>query len=344
MDSFDHYATANIAEKWPGRLDSGAVQSIGAFGRNSTNGLRMVLNSFVVSEISRPFTTPGDTCIIGFAMKISALPIADIIFMRIQSPDSTVPILLKLLTSGAISVKTGNEATVHGTSGAIFTAGVSVYFEFKVLLHASAGTITMRANGTNVLALTGINTGWVGLTSWSNIIFGCLTGSPSFMGPSNWDFDDLYISNGIGSAPLNTFLGDVRVDARFPTAPGTTTGWTPSAGANWQTVDDTSPNGDTDYNSTSTLDVIDTFVVQDAPVVGATLYGIQHNLSMKKMDAGTASVAPVIRHSGTNNAATNINPGTTYAIALQVATEIAPGVAITESNFNAAEFGYKKTV
>ena len=38
MDSFDHYATADITEKWTA---STGTFAIGAYGRNSTNGLRI---------------------------------------------------------------------------------------------------------------------------------------------------------------------------------------------------------------------------------------------------------------------------------------------------------------
>ena len=44
------------------------------------------------------------------------------------------------------------------------------------------------------------------------------------------DIDDLYICDGTGSAPHNTFLGDCRVDTLLPTADGTAQQWTPSTG------------------------------------------------------------------------------------------------------------------
>jgi hypothetical protein len=134
------------------------------------------------------------------------------------------------------------------------------------------------------------------------------------------------------------------VDARFPTAAGATTGWTPSTGANWAAVDDAAPNDDTDYTSAAAAALTDTFVTQDAPVAGATIYGVQHCLAVKKSDAGFATIAPVIRHGTTNYPGADLAPGTTYAYALSIAATN-PGTSAqwTEAGFNAAEFGYTRT-
>ena len=137
---------------------------------------------------------------------------------------------------------------------------------------------------------------------------------------------------------------DVRVDARRPTAPGATTGWTPSAAPNWSCVDDSAPNDDTDYVEATAVGLTDTYAVQDAPVAGGTIYGVQVNLSTKKTDAGSCSLAPIVRHSGTDQVGSAFNPGTAYAFARAVyPTNPGTGAAWTESDFNAAEFGLQRT-
>ena len=109
-------------------------------------------------------------------------------------------------------------------------------------------------------------------------------------------------------------------------------------------VDETTPDDDTTYNSTATVNHVDTHVVQDAPVVGATLYGVQVCVSTKKSDAGAGALAPVVRHSGTDYAGTAVNIGTGYGYVTQVYGQN-PGTsaAWVEADFNAAEFGYKRT-
>jgi len=80
-------------------------------------------------------------------------------------------------------------------------------------------------------------------------------------------------------------------------------------------------------------------------VAGAVVYGVQHCLDAKKMDAGPATIAPVIRHSGTDYVGAGLSPGLSYAGLLQVAATN-PGTSAqwTVTDFNAAEFGYKKTL
>jgi hypothetical protein len=109
-------------------------------------------------------------------------------------------------------------------------------------------------------------------------------------------------------------------------------------------VNDAAPDDDATYVAAPAAGVVDTYVVQDAPVVGGTLYGIQHCLAMKKLDAGICAVAPVVRHAGLDYVAPDLSPSTAYAFSHQIGT-INPGTGLawTEAGFNAAEFGFKRT-
>lgn len=352
MDSFDHYATADIGEKWTEiqfLFASFASVTINAgTGRHSSASYRLSTGNSTQQQIAlRKNCTAADaTSILGFAFTFQASDIIGTSGWQIASirDGSTSQVSLRLNSDLRLSVVRGTVAgTVLGTTSGSISAGSYTYIEWKVKVDASVGTVDLRVNGASVLSLTSQNTRNTANTSWNSFALGnydSVGSSSTTVNGRSIDYDDVYILDGSGAAPWNTFLGDVRVDARKPTGAGTTTGWTPLSSTNWSNVDDAAPDDDTTYNSTSTLNAIDTFVVEDAPVAGATIYGIQHCLSMKKSDAGTCTVAPVIRHSGTNNSGTSISPGTSYAYGLQIATEIAPGVAITESNFNAAEFGY----
>jgi len=249
---------------------------------------------------------------------------------------------ISLLRGGAYN----SDGTVLATSTAALTLGVFAYVEFKGVIDPSTGSVSLHVNGVAAgwPTFSG-NTRATANSTWNSVAVGNAAmdvGTPGVM--ANIDLDDLYVLDQSGSAPWNDFLGDCRVDPRYPTAAGATTGWTPSAGANWSTVKETAPNGDTDYNSTSTVGVTDTFTVQDVAVPGATVYGVQHCLSMKKMDAGACTVAPVVRPSGTDYVGADITPSTAYSYGLAInQTNPATGVQWTEAGFNAAEFGYKKT-
>jgi hypothetical protein len=344
MDSFDHYVTADLTEKWAGAAGSPSPVISAGNGRRSTASLRVTSQDFNPAYATTTPSTTGDAIAVwGCALRLVALPTASntpVLFSLRES--ATVQVSVVVQSDGKLVVKRGTiSGTVLGTTSSGLSAGTFVFVECKILIHPSAGTVDVRFNGVSVLALTAQNTRNTATATWTALMLGCPDAAT--VGITVADYDDLYLLDGTGAAPWNTFLGDCRVDVRLPTAAGATTGWTPLAGANWQNVDDAAPDDDTTYNSTSTVGATDTFTVQDAPVAGATLYGVQHCLSLKKMDAGACTIAPVVRHSSTDYAGTAIAPTTAYAYG-RVINQTNPGTAAqwTEAGFNAAEFGYTR--
>lgn len=348
MDSFDHYATADLMEKWSS-MAGAVVISAGTGRRGSASGR---ITSASTNALVKGLPASGGTGILGFGFVVSNLASRRIAGL-FDAGAVRDQVYLQVNIDGSVAVYRGvSSSTTPGgniagvllgapSAGGVIAAGVSAYIEFKVTLHDTTGAATVRVNGTTVLALTNQDTA-NGSAAWTSMWLGA---SPTGALPASADFDDLYVLDGTGPAPWNDFLGDCRVDPRYPTAAGATTGWTPSAGANWSCVDEPAPNDDTDYTSAAAAGLTDTFVVQDAPVPGAAIYGIQHCLSAKKTDAGAASMAPVIRHGSVDYVGIDINPSTAYTVLTQIAaTNPGTAAAWTESGFNAAEFGYKRTV
>jgi hypothetical protein len=354
MDSFDHLATADLAEKWTstGAAGTGSVVTIGASsGRRGSGGLLWTTGTGTnVSGYVSRVLVPGDaTAIVGFALNVSAAqanPNGTTI-AAIRDSGGTVHVSVRVNTDLTLSAYRGlTGGTLLGTSSGALTAAAFAHVELKVLVANAGGTVDIRLNGASVLALTGQDTQNSANASWASVVLGHseLISNTNTSPGRTFAFDDLYVLDGTGAAPWNAFLGDCRVDVRVPTGAGATTGWTPNTGTNWAAVDDAAPDDDTTYTSAATAGLTDTFVVQDAPVAGAAIYGVQHCLNVKKTDAGSAAIAPVIRHSGVDYVGADFLPGTgyTYALAIDV---LNPGTAAawTEAGFNAAEFGYKRT-
>ncbi len=346
MDSFDHYATADLAEKW---TVIGSGLSINATaGRRGSGSFRSTHSTNAsASAISRTVPVSGSTAIIGVAVKMSVPPPAITALLQVLT-GTTTQVTVRINPDLTLSVLRGafsTGGTVLGVTSVALVAGVFAYVELKVLLHASAGTVDLRVNGVSVapFPLTGLNTAQSG-TAWSAFALGQYDGGAATGNAHTMDLDDLYVCDGSGSAPWNDLLGDCRVDVRNATGAGASSGWTPSAGANWQNVDDAAPNDDTDYNAAAAAGVTDTFVVEDAPSPGATIFGVQVNLSVKKSDAGACLIAPVVRHAGSDQVGAALAPATAYAYGSAVyQTNPGTGEAWTEAGFNAAEFGYKRT-
>ena len=341
MDSFDHYVTADIVEKW---TSVGSNTIIPTGGRRGSGCLR---GPGGAGTALKGVPASGNIGIVGFAYKTTALGSLQRFTGFHDAPNNRDHIYVSVNSDGSISVTRSNTTgpaasggTVLGTSVAgIISINNFYYIECKVLLSATVGTVTIRVNGIQVLNLTNQNTiHTAGATTYSSIWLSGLAG-----GIPNTDFDDLYVLDGSGSAPYNDFLGDVRVDACLPTGVGWANGFSPSAGANWQCVDDATPNDDTDYNWTPNTGITDLFVTQDAPVAGASVLGVQVNISAKKMDAGVCTVAPVVRTGGADVAGTAQGPTTVYTY-LSQPYQINPVTSTpwTEATFNSSEFGYRR--
>lgn len=85
-------------------------------------------------------------------------------------------------------------------------------------------------------------------------------------------FDNLYVCDGTGAAPYNTFLGPCQVYTLLPTADQYNTGWTPSTpGSLFPMVNDSTglhPDGDTTYIEPAAGGVYATFKMANCPCTG----------------------------------------------------------------------------
>ncbi len=357
-DGFDHYATADIETKWTQRVISAGVSTTGPFingsGRRSGSALRMATTNYGYLESVR--ITPsapvpsGATCIFGTAYRhVAAFSVnangttEDNVVSNFPNcvlslrKSGVTHVWVRVNINGTLSVLQGTG--VLGTSSVALTQNVYQYLEVKVVIHASAGTVDIRLNGVSILALTGQVTQAGGSSTWDEIKLGACGG-----GLTTVDYDDLYLLDGSGSVN-HDFLGDVRVDATYPNAAGNSAQFTRSTGSDqWATIDETAPNGDTDYNETGTATNRDTLNFPTAPVAGATIYAVQALASAKKTDAGGAGLKLVTRISSTDYDGTEGGLGTAYNYVRQI-WDVKPSdsAAWTDGAFNAAEFGYVKS-
>ena len=340
MDSFDHYVTADLLKKWSSQtINSGSTIVIHpTAGRRGSQGLRMVtpIYGFAPHNVSKNIASSSTTGICGFSFVTATSPVTTTRGFASLKAVSGGQITLGLTTTMLVGIWRGDSptGTLLGMSSAAISTGVPTYIEVKVTWHGSAGTLDLWFNGSSVLSLTGVNI--VSPQAFTSVIFGQVSGSLTNDLVHTWDYDDVYIADGAGAAPWNDALGDVRVDARRPTAPGVSSQWTPSTGANWECVDDVLAD-DADYNlAVAPGPKVDLYTVQD---VGAPILGVQPVWRAKKMDSGLCAIAPVIRQ-GTNWTGTSQSPGTDYLYQMQaLGANPHTGVAWTEADFNADEFG-----
>jgi len=148
--------------------------------------------------------------------------------------------------------------------------------------------------------------------------------------------DDLLIQDASGALKGS----GLHCVASYPTAAGDTTQFTPSAGSNWQNVDETDPNEDTDYNFSSTAAQLDLYNVTDLPAYTGNVLGGEIWMRARKDNGGTeqlkiATKTESVVYYGATEDMTNayamyhkqylLNPNT--------------GVAWTQTEANAAQIG-----
>lgn len=234
--------------------------------------------------------------------------------------------------SNGFEVRRGNES---GTLLDSYTLGSLVaaqwyYAEIYVKVADSGGRVTVKIDGTTRVDFTGDTKN--GGTSSNLDLLRCAGNGVAVL------FDDLYVCNAVGSAPYNTFLGDVRVAALVPTGAGATTGMTASAGSNWQTQDERAYSA-SDYN-TGAAGQKDTYALNDLPAGVATVLAVQVNAIAKKTDSGALSLRTVVRSDGVDYVGSSVSLGLADAlISTDYITDPDTSAAWTTSAVNALEAG-----
>lgn len=343
VDGFDHYTSNDftLPTKWSyntfnGNFGNAIVNA--TYSRNQTGSGVLVPAGCLQGKIIDAQTT----WVVGFAFKFTGFGTNASnggIFILFDGSWTSNQISILFNNDGSLSAYRGNFATLLGKTTNVLFTNVWNYLEFKTVISATVGSITILVNGTSWLTLTGINTSSTGGGTADRFAIGNYTNGVS------GNYDDLYVCDGTGSIN-NNFLGDVRVSYLSPNGAGTTTqlgiGGTSPAATNWQSVSQTVEDGDITYVTSNTVGNEDTYALTDMPFVPATINGIQSVFMARKDDAGNRAIARILRSGGADYAGPTIALNNTY----QFYTDIIQQDPATSANWtatgiNALEAGSK---
>jgi hypothetical protein len=340
LDSFDHYQTEELDKKWTGTNGDLGIEA--GKGRCGTAALRMGTFADAIRGIAFGSNTP----IVGFAFRINS---------EMTSP--TLGVSLLYLRDGQgrnyLGIGTGSDGSVvvfapEGTSVSWQTAPNLIhhdtwYFvELKVLLHMSAGAITLRINNVEHLNVSGVQT----MGEWGDgSAYNTLPPRAIYLiGTSNQEHwvDDLYVSDDTGPAPQHDFLGDVRVEYLRPRAAGAHQAWpvvVGSSGSHWLAVrDDAIPDGDGSYVEANAPGLTDTNLYEPTGLpTGNPIFGAQLSLYARKTEIGPRTIAPMV------NGVTGTPHGPSFESYQYYSTSYganpATGAAWTVASINAIDAG-----
>ena len=208
---------------------------------------------------------------------------------------------------------------------------VNTWAYVEVQMDTIAGTIKLSVNDVVVLTTTTSTTGNITQIGLGNAEGG---------GESQRIYDDLYVANGAGSIN-NSFVGDMRVHALLPDGNGDLSQFTNSASTsvnNYTYVNDST--GGTYVQSTD-VNQIDTYQFQNIPESVAVVHGVQSSIYGDKTDAGSASIIPITRVSGTNYAGTGeaLSFGSSNWLLEMQENDPATSSPWTVSTLGSAQFG-----
>ena len=217
--------------------------------------------------------------------------------------------------------------------------GLWWWLEFKVNI---SGAYEIRVNGLDVAAGSGALDPF-GAGSFDQLHIASL----GAYGPSVL-VDDLYILDDQGSYG-NDFLGEVRVQTQYPSAPGYLTQFVPATGTDhiamltnipWP-IDSFIETGK--HNSGQHVGDIDSYQISPFAVNGGQIYGVQTNLFVRKDDVGTRTVKATLHtHDGSLSMGGAYGLYSSYTYLGNI-WEIDPSTNApwTLADLNFAEFGVK---
>ena len=283
-DSFDHYNTATLGEKYLNVDPSNATIVTG--GRVG-NCLELIHGAAVTKN-----APDSAQLIVGFALNPSALPsstgMAIIDFIDSGSSYTTPQGELRVNAAGGIEYHTypsgpGSDTLIASSPNGIVLPNTYQIIEVSVLFATTAtGTVAAQVNGESVFSVTGVVTSSSG-NNYANVV--SLTNG-AFNGAA-YSFDDYYICDGTGTIN-NSFLGDVGIQCLFPNGEGQSDQFTPNGPSiNWECVSETTPPGDAAYVSAGTVGYLDLYTIQPISGSPSAVVAVQVVASARKDDSVT---------------------------------------------------------
>jgi len=341
VDSFDHYATADLPGKYSATGGATIISSVTREPRNGPQCCRFLVAGS--SNLSKKFLA-HTTWIMGIGIKLDADVGGSLdhdIFQVIDHTESTVSdtqVSLQYNFDKKFRVVRGSEivGTVLATSDGTFDLDDGWHFiEFKCVINNTIGSFDAQLDGVQI---QGIETTGVDTRNGANDLANGITIRPVIGVNSECLFDDLYIANGAPPGIID-FLGDIKIDALFPRADGNYEEFTPSSGTDaFALVNTFPPDADTTYVEENTDVKKSSFLMDTAG--NFAIKGVQETLYIRKTDVNRRKIKHLTRIGGADHKGPDVRMGETFNMKTKMwETSPKTGSQWTAGEVNGSEFG-----
>ena len=338
VDSFDHYATADLVKKYD--LASGATIETAT----PRNGAQYVKFGTSGGNLVKKFIS-NTTWIMGIGIRtngtISGSQDHDIFEIVDDTEDSVSDTQLSFQYNfdKKFRVVRGNE--VVGTQLAISDSTFDIdddwhYIEFQCVINNTTGSFSAQFDGVTIAGLT--KTGQDTRNGANDLANSIILRSVFAGGITSCLYDDLYIANGAGLG-VTTMLGDMKVDALFPKADGNYEEFTASSGTNaFALVNINPPDNDTSHVESNTLNEKSIFDMDDA--ANHVIHGVQHVLDVRKTASNVRKIKHLVRLAGNDYFGSLVRMGETFNMKTKMwETNPRTGGQWSFGQVNGGEFG-----
>jgi hypothetical protein len=348
FDGFEGYSTPDDAE------GKGIIATLNRdtwsfqTGRNGGKCLRYKANNVYPGDfvLGIPTISQDYSAIIGFAVKFAhhfeavqgaaeaflKFGVSDYSYLRIDNDDS-----------GNLQIGFWADGQWKSPENFKLQADRWYYIECKVKFNPSTGAGQVKIDEQLIYDYTGDNVTTSNDFSPYDVSYARFRFGYDYQtAEQNVQVDDFYLADSSG-ASNNDFLGDIRIDAIHPNGAGNYSQFTPSAGSNYQCVDEVGAD-ESDYVEAAVDGYKDSYAFPNVPtdLDDADIKAVQiRTFSQRTATADNRKITPFIRTGSTDYSQSDVSLADSFGEARGDIVLLDPSDSNpwTQAKINACEFG-----
>lgn len=340
IEGFDYYPSDvnlngyGIHATWIRSINASFAMVAGRFeGKAAQRNLSNVATGYCTRQF-----TPTNEVVIGFAVNLRE-PIGNCILpggdqiLTLRDGIGAHQAMLRVTNTGIVRITPAGSNTAYIQSTRPLLQNTWHYIEFAFKADDTAGEVKLSIDGEPQTPFVG-DTRLPGTDgNLSQIGFG--TEQVNNAVGVHW-IDDLYVV-----VDSLTLLGESRIQLLEPNI-NSAVQFTPSAGVNYENVDDASVDGDGSYNFSNSVGDKDLFGFTDITVTPSVIHAVGLVMAARKEDSGTRTIKQLVKSGVVTGAGDDYNLTVEYTWNRAIFNKNpATDAAWTKPEVNAMTAGYQ---